>query len=953
MKRTKRLLALLLALVMVLAAFTLAACNKTKEPSKTPAETEEGGATEAPAQTNPDGSAAKVEYSVSVKTIGGRAISGITFHIYQGDDIKGYSTTDENGIGTVSLVPANDYTVELSTTALDGYKVEERYSFNGNTANIVLTSSVIVEETDLTGVNYELGDVMRDFEVTTTEGKKIKLSEVLKEKKAVLINFWYSTCSPCINEFPYLQSAYETYQEDIEVIALNNYPSDSEATVKAFKAEMGLTFPVAKDNSGLYYAFTDLVTSIYGQTGYPTSIMIDRYGVICLVELGGLTSEKPFNAAFEHFSAENYEQTIFQTIDELTPTELPNIEMPSSEDISAALNGSGFTATYFPETESGNSEYSWPFIIGKKDGVTCVYPSNAKKDGSFATMHATVKLKAGEALAIDWLADTELGVDMLIILVDNKDIYRISGTSDKGWQTCYPYVAVEDGTHKITFLYTKDGDTDVGEDTVYLKNFRTVDASKVDTDTYIPRLAATNPNENGLGFKNYVTVAFNEKDGYYHVGTADGPILLVNLMDSTLLSETSLNLLGYNGQLIDEKGDIYEKLVDYCNYSINGNLYGYSPVTKELRELLERAADIVGFEPDNANEWLKACSYYDAYGTNGKQLEDPVKGVAFFAAFDTLLSTDEEEIFNEVYYDGRVLMPRGFKYKFVPTVSGAYIIKSQSDQEVNGWIFDDKYEIIHTAEITERPYGNKEIDTDNVTMIVYMEAGKTYYIDIAYYDTYGIGGFTFTVKYLGESYDQFHIASPGYFTYTESTTGQLNETIAGGINVKLGEDGYYHELRADGTLGSLVYADFTIPTVSFTSQSIKQLIALGAFNFSISDYDKIILDALKTVGGDKDDCRAYFQAEWGEEYDFWAEEYKLEEVLAGKYHGSGEDLTEEISAYLDKLLPKTDDAPELEGCIAVDEDLAKILQKLMDKYTFEGVVNSWTKLCYYYKHVGA
>ena len=35
------------------------------------------------------------------------------------------------------------------------------------------------------------------------------------------------------------------------------------------------------------------------------------------------------------------------------------------------------------------------------------------------------------------------------------------------------------------------------------------------------------------------------------------------------------------------------------------------------------------------------------------------------------------------------------------------------------------------------------------------------------------------------------------------------------------------------------------------------------------------------------------------------------------------------------------------GCVAVDAELAKILQQLMDKYTFEGVENSWLKLCYY------
>ena len=48
----------------------------------------------------------------------------------------------------------------------------------------------------------------------------------------------------------------------------------------------------------------------------------------------------------------------------------------------------------------------------------------------------------------------------------------------------------------------------------------------------------------------------------------------------------------------------------------------------------------------------------------------------------------------------------------------------------------------------------------------------------------------------------------------------------------------------------------------------------------------------------------------------------------------------------------TGDAPELEGCVAVDKELGEILQKLMDKYSLSGVENSWTKLCYYYKSLG-
>ena len=92
---------------------------------------------------------------------------------------------------------------------------------------------------------------------------------------------------------------------------------------------------------------------------------------------------------------------------------------------------------------------------------------------------------------------------------------------------------------------------------------------------------------------------------------------------------------------------------------------------------------------------------------------------------------------------------------------------------------------------------------------------------------------------------------------------------------------------------------------------------------------------------------------WGEQFDDLAEIYQLDEVLAGKTHGRGQDLTADITAYLEKKIPASEDHPELEGCVPVDARLAELLQALMDKYTFAGVDFSWAKLCYYYQHLGA
>lgn len=579
-------------------------------------------------------------------------------------------------------------------------------------------------------------------------------------------------------------------------------------------------------------------------------------------------------------------------------------------------------------------------------------------------MYADISLKKGEALAIDYFSSTELGADTLVIIVNGQDIYQISGVGS-AWETCYPYVATEDGEYEVAFAYIKDSTANEGDDRVYLKNLRIVASTEVDTPTYIPRDAATNPDEFGFSYQDYITPVYNEKDGYYHVGDKNGPLLLADLMGTTKLhtaseGNTSIYIIAVSesGIILNGK-NYYEDLLDYFSYASNSEFYGVCTVNAELKELLEATAEAVGLEQNNPNEWLQMCVYYDAYGTNGKQLADPIRGLADFSAFEAKEGKD-----NTVSYN-RVIMPRGLLYKFVPTRSGAFRITSDSEHEVNGWIFSaeglksDNRAPIYTFEGGERMYS----DSANCSMVMYMEKGKEYYIDIAYYDVYQTGTFTFEIKYIGASYDLFTVASPGPFTYYETTgTGAINEIIAGGIEVALGSDGYYHEKLANGQLGSILYADFTGITNIF-SHSLTTMIGMNAFNFSMSEGDQYILTYIAQfykdlgieAGSDpaqhRDQLIEKFKALWGEGYAEYAEIYLIDEVISGTYHGSGEDMSSIATKYANQIDKSS--ATERNGCVKVNAELADLLQKLMDKYTFEGVDTSWRKICYYYQHFGA
>ena len=91
----------------------------------------------------------------------------------------------------------------------------------------------------------------------------------------VVVNFWATWCGPCREEMPDFAAIYQQRQADgFVVLAVNAFEPPEE--VAAFVDEFALTFPVILDESGT------INTEIYGAAveGYPTSLLIDRDGVI-------------------------------------------------------------------------------------------------------------------------------------------------------------------------------------------------------------------------------------------------------------------------------------------------------------------------------------------------------------------------------------------------------------------------------------------------------------------------------------------------------------------------------------------------------------------------------------------------------------------------------------------------------------------------------------------------
>lgn len=946
MNNIKKLLSVFLVAAMVI---SMAACHKN--PADNPGSDPSDNA----------GTGEKGSYTVTVQSAGKMALNGIDVYVYNNesmDEMVALGKTDEEGKVSFDIPKSDKYVIVLPNVP-KGYAKEESYSFSGNAALITLTSSPIEGE-DMAGATFQLGDVMYDFEITTTDGTAVKLSDVLAEKKVVLLNFWFSTCGPCISEVPYMEEAYQMYKDKAEILAVNSYAPDDDDSVAAFKEQHKLSFPMAK--------VPDSWASLTNGN-YPTTYVIDRYGVVCLVEVGALPSLRPFVAIMDYFTADDYQQKLCDKgVASVISNVKPNVEMPSTEEISNTINSGDINITYRPETGK-DAEYSWPFIIAEKNGIPCIKPSNSGYDASYAMLHADVELKKGQAIAFEYLSSTEAIDDMMVVLVDGEPIYQISGNSEKEeWKAAYPWVAQKDGTYTLSLIYTKDDDGNEGDDTVYIKNMHIVDSSKIDVETYLPSYAATT--EDGKIY-DYVDIFYNEADGYYHVGSKTGPLLLANLMGtSDFNSETSIWDMAGQGMLKDGDRDLEKELLPYASYASRSKKSGYCTVTEELMQILKDIDRLIGFDDKDDNEWLKLCMYYNAYGTEGKQLGDPIKGLAPFCAYEAKLGD------NVISYDGRPLMPKGLLSEFIPAKSGVYriITSAKSSNGLEGWIVNEKGDVLVRDDVGIRNFN----DPDNICMYLAMNAGTSYYINLMFWDLYEAGDIAYKIEYVAPQYDLFCQASPSYFTFETDENGDVigeGTTVAGGIDVVLGSDGYYrHDLGKDANgkqiYGSKIYADFigvgifNLPIASVPAYNadgtpaldsngkpvmIKGLLDIGAFDFTMTEEDLFIVQVLRNSGNDVEAADAALRKMWGAEYAKKAEQYQIEDVFDGIYHGTGKDETEVVRSYLNKMVK--DPNSQHNGCVLVDEELARVLWLLMDKFTFKSVENSWLKICYYYDHL--
>lgn len=110
-----------------------------------------------------------------------------------------------------------------------------------------------------------------NFTVTDVHGQTHNLFNILDGGKHVIIDFFFTTCGPCIASVPTLNQAFTDYGCNTgEVYFISIDKGDTDAEVLQYEETYGGLLPsVSGVNGG-----GNSVTSTYGVTAYPTVILI-------------------------------------------------------------------------------------------------------------------------------------------------------------------------------------------------------------------------------------------------------------------------------------------------------------------------------------------------------------------------------------------------------------------------------------------------------------------------------------------------------------------------------------------------------------------------------------------------------------------------------------------------------------------------------------------------------
>ena len=120
------------------------------------------------------------------------------------------------------------------------------------------------------------------------------VQESTSEGRVVVLNFWYTTCGPCLEELPYFYQAATDYSDRIDVVAI--HIEQANIDVPGFIANNS-GHPEWNDGTMLIgWDTNNTYIKLFNIQACPVTVVINRDGVISDYFVGGLTNDELVSA---------------------------------------------------------------------------------------------------------------------------------------------------------------------------------------------------------------------------------------------------------------------------------------------------------------------------------------------------------------------------------------------------------------------------------------------------------------------------------------------------------------------------------------------------------------------------------------------------------------------------------------------------------------------------------
>ncbi len=143
------------------------------------------------------------------------------------------------------------------------------YALNINLGSTTLKG---MQEEQKEGIFDFLNKKLPSTALTTMGGKQIDLSKI---EKPTVLNFWFTSCKPCIDEMPVLNELKLKYENEVDFIAITH---EGEDKTKPFFDKHTFNFEHIIGAKGF--------AEELGIQSCPKNIFIDRNGIVKMVEDG-------------------------------------------------------------------------------------------------------------------------------------------------------------------------------------------------------------------------------------------------------------------------------------------------------------------------------------------------------------------------------------------------------------------------------------------------------------------------------------------------------------------------------------------------------------------------------------------------------------------------------------------------------------------------------------------